>query len=455
VVLDLIIRRGQLVSGPADIGIRDGKVAQIGGEMSAGMELDATAKLVLPGGVDAHVHLSRPPEETREPAWVDDFTSGSAAALAGGITTVGNMTFARAGERPLEALARESAVAAQSAIADVFLHPVLGEPRQHCLDDIPSLLEHGCGSVKIFLSSPRFDAWVDGYVDAISRAGTAGLITMLHCEDAALLRQATQRLTQQGKTSLRYFADSRPVIAEVVATQRAVAIAEQTGAPVYVVHLSSKRALEVCAEARGRGVPVSVETRPLYLYLTSELLEREDRGRYIGQPPLREASDVAALWAGLSAGLIDTVCTDHAPWSLAAKLDQSLTIEHLRPGVENLQLLLPMLYSEGVRKGRLTLQRLIELTSSNGARLFGLYPRKGSLSVGSDADLVIFDPNLERTVTPNLLHSRADYSVYEGWRVTGWPVLTLRRGQIVFRDDQIIGRPGSGQVLACGPTQPL
>jgi len=241
------------------------------------------------------------------------------------------------------------------------------------------------------------------------------------------------------------------VVAEVVATQRAVAFAEATGAPVYLVHLSSERALAVCADAKARGLPVFVETRPLYLHLTEAVFDAPDCGRFVGQPPLRAASDVAALWAGLREGLIDTVCTDHAPWSLAAKLDPSLSIERLRPGVENLQLLLPMLYSEGVRGGRISLQRLVELTSSNAAQLFGLYPRKGALAVGSDADVVVFDPQLERTVTASMLFSNADYTVYEGWHVTGWPVVTIRRGETVYRDDELLGHPGSGQVLQCGP----
>jgi dihydropyrimidinase len=453
--LDLVIRGGTLGEGVVDLGIAAGRVAQIGGEMHGATELDAHGKLVLPGGVDAHVHLSVAPTETTEttgPRWVDDFASGSAAALAGGVTTLGNMTFGTPDEGLLDALERETAVAEQQTIADIFLHPVVGVPDERVLDEIPRLLEHGCSSLKIFLSNPRFDRHVDGYLAAIQRAGASGLISMLHCEDASVMTYATRLLVEQGHTSLRYFPESRPVAAEVLATQRAVAFTEVTGAPVYLVHLSSARALDVCAEAKTRGLPVYVETRPLYLHLTESVFDAEpDCGRFVGQPPLRQASDVAALWAGLSQGLIDTVCTDHAPWSLAAKLDPELSIERLRPGVENLQLLLPMLYSEGVRSGRLSLQRLVELTSTNAARLFGLYPRKGVLAVGSDADVVIFDPDLERTVTASMLHSNADYSVYEGWKVTGWPILTLRRGEIVFRDDQVSGQRGSGRVLACGP----
>jgi dihydropyrimidinase len=313
------------------------------------------------------------------------------------------------------------------------------------------LLAAGCSSIKIFLSNPRFDRQAAGYLEAIRRAGAGGLMSMLHCEDAAVMEHATRQLAAAGHTSPRYFPESRPVVAEVVATQRAVAFAEASGAPVYLVHLSSARALAVCADARARGVPVFVETRPLYLHLTEDVFDEPDCGRFVGQPPLRSSSDMAALWAGLAQGLIDTVCTDHAPWSLAAKLDPELSIERLRPGVENLQLVLPMLYSEGVRSGRISLQRLIELTSSNAARLFGLYPRKGVLAVGSDADVLVFDPLLERTVAASMLHSNADYSVYEGWRVTGWPVVTVRRGEVVFRDERVLGQPGSGQVLACGP----
>jgi dihydropyrimidinase len=450
--LDLAIRGGTLVdAGIADIGVAAGRIAQIGGEFEAAFSIDASGKLVLPGGVDAHVHLSSPPRETHGPRWVDDFRSGSAAALAGGITTVGNMTFGADEDSPLEALQRVAEAAARETICDVFLHPVVGEPITRVLDDILHLAEHGYSSIKIFLSNPRFDRHIDGYVEAIRRAGASGLMTMLHCEDAALITHATRRLVEAGHTSARYFPMSRPVVAEVAATQRAIAFAEATGAPVYLVHVSSERALAACTDARARGLPVYVETRPLYLHLTSDVFDDPECGRFVGQPPLRDASDVAALWAGLAQGLVDTVCTDHAPWSLQAKLDPELSLERLRPGVENLQLMLPMLYSEGVRSGRISLQRLVEITSTNAARLFGLYPTKGTIAVGSDADLVVLDPHLERTVTASMLHSNADYSVYQGWRVTGWPVLTVRRGEVVFRQDEVVGRPGGGRVLARGP----
>jgi len=362
---DVVIRGGEIATaagsvGCADIGISNGTVAQIGGALTGRQELDAAGKLVLPGGVDAHVQLVSPDEESTAPRWVDDFISGSAAALAGGITTLGSMTFPLPDETPLAALAREGAVARRQAIADLFLHPVLTSAAPPVLDEIPRLLDTGCNSIKILAVFPWFDAQMRSYMEAIRLAGASGLITLIHCEDHALIEEATARLVAAGKTSLRYYPESRPVVSEVIATQRAVALAEATGAPVYVVHLSSARALEVCAEAQSRNLPVYVETRPLYLHLTRERFEEEGGAKYVGQPPLREQADVDALWAGIRQGVVHTVCTDHAPWSLAAKLDPAHTITNLRPGVANLQTVLPMLYSEGVRSGRITLGRLVQ-----------------------------------------------------------------------------------------------
>jgi dihydropyrimidinase len=460
-ILDVVIRQGEIITaagsiGRADLGISNGVIAQIGGQLAGQVEIDASGRLVLPGGIDAHVHLSGPPEEEDiDPKWVDDFVSGSAAALAGGITTLGNMTFLALGETLLAGLEREATLARKQTIADLFLHPVLGDVTPQALDEIPRLLGAGCNSMKVFTVFPNFDSQAYGYVEAIRRAGDSGLITVIHCEDYALVEDATARLVADGKPSLRYYAESRPVISEVVATQRAVAFCEATGAPVYIVHLSSARALDVCAEAQSRGLPVYVETRPLYLHLTSERFEDEDGAKYVGQPPLRERHDVDSLWAGIREGVVHTVCTDHFPWSLAAKLDPGLNIANLRPGVADLDTMLPMLYSEGVRSGRITLGRFVEVTSTNAAKLFGLFPRKGTIAVGSDADLVVFDPDLRLTVQSSMLKSNSDYSPFEGWQVTGWPEVTLRRGEVVFRNREVIGQPGSGRLLLRAATTPL
>ena len=259
--LDLVIRGGQIVTAGstavADIGIADGTIAQIGGYLQARQEIEATGKLIFPGVVDVHVHLSLPPGEGSGERWIEDFASGSAAAVAGGVTTVGNMSFLAPGELPLAGLERELAMAQAQASVDFVLHPVLANPTPETLDQIPLLRDQGFTSIKYFMSTPTFDAHTRGFVEATRRAGQAGMISMIHCEDAALIDDATHQLVHQGHTALRYYPQSRPDVSEVVATQRAISIAEATGAPIYIVHLSSARALEAvrgCAGARGAGV---------------------------------------------------------------------------------------------------------------------------------------------------------------------------------------------------------
>jgi dihydropyrimidinase len=458
--VDLLIRNGDVVTekgpqGVKAIGIIGESISHIGGDLAGDHEIDASGKLVLPGGLDAHVHLSYPGSEEFEYSWVDDFESGSAAALSGGITTLGNMTFPLPGETPLKSLEREALQARGQAIADYFLHPVLVELNEDILEEIPLLLGEGCNTIKVFTVITTFDSQQRGFVEAIRIAGDNNMLTLIHCEDHALIEHATEKLIRQGKTSFRHYPESRPVVSEVVATQRAVAIAESTKAPVYIVHLSSHRALQVCKTAQARGLPVHVETRPLYLHLTRECFEEEDAAKYIGQPPLREADDVHALWGGLRDHTIHTVCTDHAPWSLEAKLDPTHTLDNLRPGVANLQTMLPMLFSEGVLQNRISIEKFVQVTSTHAAKLFGLYPRKGTIAVGSDADLIIFDPTATKRVKNSMLKSKADYSVFEGWEVTGWPVMTIRRGEIVFKDEEVRGVPGTGVFLRRGPMQKL
>lgn len=455
---DLVIRGGLVATGGGtalmDVGIIGEKIAQLGGEMSGSVTIDATDKLVLPGAIDAHVHLTNPGTRAEGPAWVDDFTSGSAAALAGGITTIGNMTFLGQGELPLEALERETALVRSQAMADVILHPVLSHPTPEVIDQIPLLLDAGHNSIKFFMSMPGFDPQVNGFLKATEVAGSCGLITLIHCEDYAMISRATEQLIVSNRGSLQNYPESRPVVSEEVATERAISFAAFTGAPIYVVHLSSSAALNACRRAQDSGLPVWVETRPLYLHLTKERFDEPDGAKYVGQPPLRSQSDVDDLWVGLRQGAIHTVCSDHAPWSLAAKLDPELSVALLRPGVENLETQLAMLYSEGVLRGLLTLEQFVNVTSTNAAKLFGLYPQKGCIAVGSDADITLFEPNRTETIgAPR--HSNCDYSVFEGWEVTGWPVTTIRRGEVAYAEGTVLATPGSGELVRRGPTRAL
>jgi len=449
---DLAVRGGTVAtaggSAECDLGISQGRIRQIGGVVRGRREIDATGALVLPGGLDMHVHLSSPePPEPGVPAWVDDFGSGSAAAIAGGVTTIGNMTFPGAGQSLRQALARDLEAASGTAAVDYVLHPVLDRPSPEALAGLPLLAAAGHASLKVFMTSGAFETHAAEMIAAISAAGRLGLLTLIHCEDGTLVRFAGEQLLASGRGRLADWAESRPESAERAAVERAVAICEATGSPMHIVHLSSRPALQSARRGQQRGLPVSVETRPLYLYLTSEALREPQGGRYIGAPPLRGPDDVAALWAGLADGSVHTVGSDHAPWTLRDKIDESLDVTTARQGVADLETMMPMLFSEGVRAGRISLHRFIALTSANPARLFGLYPRKGTIAVGSDADLVVLDPELRRTIDGRSMRSKAGYSVYDGREVYGWPRFTVSRGDIVLEDGQVVAEPGRGQWL--------
>lgn len=270
-----------------------------------------------------------------------------------------------------------------------------------------------------------------------------------------MIEHATRSLMAQGNEDITHYPESRPMSSEVAATARAVAFAELTGAPTYIVHLSSAGALDEVRRGRQRGAPLFVETRPLYLHLTEERFAEPDGAKYVGQPPLRRQTDVAALWQGLQTGDIDTIGTDHAPWRYADKVVPGMDLTTIRPGVADLDTMLPMLWSEGVTTGRISRQRFVAATSTNAAKLFGLFPRKGCIAPGADADIVIWDPVRSQAVRAADHQTNADYSPYEGWNVTGWPVTTISRGQVVYHQGVVQGASGRGQVLARGVTAPL
>jgi dihydropyrimidinase len=443
---EIILRGGQIFTGEqaldADLRIRNGQIAEIGPKLAASSgarEIDARGLIVLPGGIDPHVHVAG--------NWADDYTSGSAAALAGGVTTLSNFVPQRPGDAPGAALdAAEQLIRAQ-AIADVMLHTTIGDPATFDGSWFSALTDRGQPSIKIYTYRPVFDQNAPGFLRLLKSAGSAGVLTMIHCEDGAILSTTAQQMIAEGRGSLRYFADARPALAEEVATQRAVAMSEATGAPIYVVHVSSARALRVVQDAQRRGLPVFVETRPIYLHLTRERYERPDGPLYVSHPPLREKADQDALWNGLADGTIHVLASDHAPLTRERKMDSSQTVARQSPGMENIQVMLPMLFSEGVKTGRIDLKRFVAVSSTNPAKLFGLYPRKGAIAIGSDADVVLWDPNARRPIRDQDTLSGSGFSVYAGREITGWPRMTIRRGEIVYADGKVVGRAGSGQLV--------
>ena len=445
-----LVRGGRVVNADgvteADVRIADGHVVEVGRRLRPGegeRVIDAARHLVMPGGIDPHTHL--------HPGFADTITTGSMAALAGGITTVGTFVTPASQEPILAAFDRMAATVAREAIADVILHTAAWPPGDELMAAIPQLVELGQPSIKFYLVRPDAGTHAGAILRALEAARDAGVRTMVHCEDGALLAAAVRRLTAAGHTDLSYYPESRPVIAEVVATQQAAAWCEDTAAPMHLVHMSSARALEACASARAMGRPLTLETRPLFIHLTEEKLQGPDARLFIGQPPLRPRADVDAMMHGLIDGRIDILATDHAPWTRAQKLDPALTIARVRPGASDLQFMLPMFFSEGVGKRGCSLQRFVAVTSTNAARAFGLYPRKGVIEPGADADIAIWDPARTAPVRAEDDYSLADYSPYEGWSVTGWPVTVLRRGELVVEQGRVVGQPGSGQLARRDP----
>lgn len=442
----ILIRGGRVVNADgivnADVRIVGETIAEVGPSLSAGAGvsiIDARGRLVMPGGIDPHTHL--------HPSFVDDLTTGSRAALAGGITTVGTFAFARRDETPLTALDRLSGLVRQQAIADVFLHTGLTTPPLEFAKFLPELAARGQPSFKVFMPDTAFATQIGAFVQLLEAARDAGVIAVVHCEDSALLAAAVRRLQAEGRISLAHYGESRPVIAELAATQQIAALGGSTRAPIHVVHLSSARALDACRAAKRAGVPLTVETRPLYIHLSDEAMRGPDAPLFVGQPPLRPKADVEAMWAGLLDGSIDFLATDHAPWRREQKMDPALNVARVRPGVSNLQHMLPMYFSEATAARGLSIEQFVATTSTNAAKRFGLFPRKGVIRAGSDADVVVWDATRTAPVRGAEDLSNADYSVYEGRSVTGWPVVTIRRGQVVCEGLNVTGTAGSGKLI--------
>ena len=441
---EILIRGGRVVNADsarvADVRILGETFAEIGSGLEPGPGariIDASGKLVIPGGIDPHTHLHG--------SFVDDLATGTRAAVAGGITTVGTFAYPEDGENAVDAVKRRLAEVSRSAVADVFFHASTWPPTPEFASLMGELAASGQPSHKVFMTRHDFGANRRALIDVLEAARDAGVVTLIHCEDGAILAAVLDRLRREGRTSLRHFAESRPVLAEVAATRDAVALCELTGAPMHLVHLSSRRALEAARTPDSEPLPLTVETRPLYLYFTRERFGDPDGPLYVGQPPLRSPADVEAMWSGLADGRIDLLATDHAPWTRAQKMDPELDVGRLRPGVSDLRFMLPVLFSEGVATGRLTERRFVEVTSTAAARTFGLYPERGVVRVGSLADAVVLDPSLERVARAADDPSRSDYTPFEGWSVRGWPVTVIRRGEVVYEEGRVTGQPGSGR----------
>jgi dihydropyrimidinase len=431
--MDLVIRGGSVVTADgctvADVGVADGRIVQIGGRMTAAQVIDAEDKLVLPGGVDMHVHLSPALVAEGDFWWADDFGSGSRAAAAGGVTTVGNITFPAGDEPVLDALARTTAEAAASSLADFVLHPVIAAAPDDPAALARDLAADGCVSVKVFTHMSGFTARPARYLDLIAAAARHDLTVMAHCEDPALGEYLSGPAAGQPAGAVYY----PPEGIEVAAVARMAEIAAVTGARIYLVHLSSSRAADLALAARGRGARLLLETRPEYLLLTDDELAAAAGQQPATGPGGRGPADLGRLWQAVTAGSFDAICTDHAPWrETPGKLPAS-GARSVRSGLSCLELSRSLLFMKGVLTGRMTLPQLAELTAAGPARAFGLYPAKGVIAIGSDADLAVFDPAAHWRYAGG--QSRAEWTPFDGWAVTGRTLLTIRRGTITYRHE--------------------
>ena len=452
---DTIIANGLVATATdtytADVAIENGKIAAIGQSLpkeSARQTIDAAGKYILPGGIDVHTHLDMPFGGTTS---ADDFETGTRAAVFGGTTTLIDFAIQYKGQSLRTAFDAWMAKASGKAVCDYAFHCIITEMADAQLQEMNALVREGVTSFKLFMAYPGVLMLDDASIFKAFRATAknGGLICM-HAENGSVIDVIVQQALAEGKKAPKYHALTRPTTAEAEAVSRAIAMAEMAGAPVYIVHLSCNDALEKVREARDRGLPVYAETCPQYLYLSLENMDAPgfEGAKYVFTPPLREKWHQEKLWSGLKRDHLQVVSTDHCPFCFKEQKelgkDDFTKIPNGGPGIEHR---MSLIYSGGVAAGRFSINRFVELTSTTPAKLFGLYPRKGTIAVGSDADVVIFDPNRKHTISAKTHHMRVDYSMFEGIEVVGMPDKVFSRGRLVVNGDQFLGRVGAGEFV--------
>jgi dihydropyrimidinase len=462
-IFDTVICNGTLVTpaGPrqADLGIAGETIAAIGHGLAGRVVIDAAGKLVIPGGIDPHVHLEMPAGAVQSS---DDWVTGTIAAACGGTTTVIDFVepepVEAQGLAPLQtALAARRGQAEGRAVVDFGLHMTLLDAKPATLAAIPAVVAAGCLSFKTYMTY-SFKLTDDVLIAAMDAVGKAGGMVMVHAENDAGIAFLRQELVAAGHVEPRYHPISRPAGMEVEAIERALALADAAGCPAYIVHISTGRGAAAVAAARDRGQAAFGETCPQYLVLTDAEFDRPgfEGAKFICSPPLRKAEDNAALWALLGRGDLQTVGTDHCPFFYRGEKDLGQKDGAYPPftripgGMPGIESRLALLYTFGVRTGRLTIERWVDVCCTAPARIFGLGGRKGSLTVGADADVVIFDPEKQVTLGRDVLHENCDYTPYDGRQLQGYPVLTMLRGRVIARDGQFVGGAGGGKFLVRG-----
>lgn len=459
---DLVIRRARCATASdvfeADIGIRAGTIVALGKGIGVGSEeIDAAGRWVLPGGIDGHCHLDQPTSDGSRMA--DDFVSGTRSAACGGTTTVLPFACQLKGQSLRAAVDDYHRRAEGKACIDYAFHLIVTDPTPEILTrELPDLIGEGYTSFKIYMTYDDLKLADREIIDVLDVAREHGAMVMVHAENVDCIAWLTERLLDHGHTAPRYHADARPMLVEREATHRAIAYAELVDVPIMIVHVSGREAVEQIRWAQGHGLRIYAETCPQYLFLTADDLGGDDDmqgAKCICSPPPRDKANQQVIWDGLESGVFQIFSSDHAPFTFAG-LDGKFaagaeaSFERIPNGIPGLETRLPLLFSHGVLGGRLDVCQFVALTATNVAKMYGLYPRKGSIAIGADADLTIWDVGLDREIRNADLHHGVDYTPYEGIPISAWPAITLSRGEIVWRGGEYLGTSGHGDFLRCG-----
>jgi dihydropyrimidinase len=454
---DLAITGGTVVlpEGPVrvNIAVRGERIAWIGtGALQAHKTIDATGRLVLPGGVDSHCHMDQQPWEGRSTA--DDFRSGTLSALCGGNTTVLPFAMQMRGQSLRAIVDDYHQRASPKAHIDYSFHLIVGDPTPEVLKrELPELIEQGCTSIKLYLTYEGLK--LDDYevLTVLELARREGVMVMVHAENDACIRWLTDRLLENRKTALRYHVTAHPEIGEREATFRAISFAELVETPILIAHVSSAGVVEEIRRAQARGLPIYAETCPQYLFLSSQDIDTADLSgaKCVCTPPPRDRSNQPQMWRGIMDRTLGVLSSDHSPWNYADKISggPNTPFTAIPNGIPGIETRLPLFFSATQADGRLDLNQFVDITTTLPAKLYGLYPRKGVIAVGSDADFAIWDPDRRVTIRNEMLHHAVDHTPYEGMQVRGWPIMTLSRGELLYCDGQVTSNPGRGRFLPC------
>jgi dihydropyrimidinase len=461
---DLVVRGGTVATASdtfrADVGVKGERITALGDDLGSGeREIDAGGKLVLPGGIDSHVHIEQMSSAGIVNA--DDFYSGTVSAAFGGNTTVIPFAAQERGQSLRQVVKDYHDCAGPKAVIDYAFHLIITDPSEQVLgQELPGLIKDGYTSFKVYMTYDLLQVDDFQLLQILEVARREGAMVMVHAENYDVIRWMTQKLLEKGNSAPKYHAVSHPQIAEGEATNRAISLAELMDVPLLIVHVSAAEAMNRIRWAQDRGLKIYGETCPQYLFLTAADLDKPgaDGAMFCCSPPPRDEAGQEEIWRGLANGTFQVFSSDHAPYRYdeTGKLyhGPNPTFPQVANGVPGIELRMPLLFSEGVGKGRIGLNRFVELTSTNAAKIYGLHPRKGTIAIGADADLAIWDPEREVQVSNDIVHDNVGYTPYEGRTLTGWPVTVINRGRLVIDQGELQVERGSGDFLPCETPEP-